>query len=111
MKTISKSISKGQHSVNYKEILKVDGVKLRIIIESDAYDFQSCARIQKWNGDEWHIIDSIHYSEMNTPYSLVYKACNQPRVLSPDTIMKNNDQFFKKDRDILIDIAREVILD
>jgi hypothetical protein len=54
METVSKTITTGKQSVYYEEIIKLGiGVKLKIFINSDSYDFQCMAFISRWNGKEW----------------------------------------------------------
>lgn len=111
MKTISKSISKARQSIDYKEILKLEDAKLRILIKSDSYEHQCYARIEKWDGDKWHTIDSIHYADMSTPNQMAYMKFNQPLNVTPNEITRNNEQYFSLDRKKLLAVALEVLTD
>jgi len=73
--TIHKEVSAGRQSVNYKEILMLDEMKLRIRIKSDSYDFQCFARVSVWSEENlrWEQIDFIPFANMQTPKGLLYK--------------------------------------
>jgi len=73
---IAKTITKGRQGVIYREMLSVDGKKLRIDIESDSHAFQSHARIEIYNPTElkWNNLASIHYAAMKTPAQLYYSS-------------------------------------
>jgi len=98
MKTIDRQIAQGRQSINFTEVIEFDGHKLRISIKSDSYNFQSYARISRWNGEEWKQVHFIHFSEMKTPSGL----CYQPNE-------KCDYKHFINDRDQLIKVAKEII--
>ena len=77
-KTLHKEISKGGQSVKYVETLEFKKNKLRISIYSDAYDFQSYARIEAFSPTElkWNGLAGIHYGVMKTPAKLYYQPNN-----------------------------------
>jgi hypothetical protein len=102
MKTIEQSINKGQQSLDYKELLNFNGVKLKISIKSDSYKQQCFAKIEVWNDFKWNLIDSIHYNEMNTDSKLVYNFSSE----SPN---KSDNHLFKADRNKLLDIAKSIL--
>ena len=74
VKTLHKEISKGGQSVAYAETLEFNKAKLRISIYSDAYDFQSHARIEAFSPTDlkWNRLASIHYGVMKTRAKLYY---------------------------------------
>ena len=93
-------VNKGRQDVTYKELIEVKPHtaihKLRISIKSDSYNFQSHAYIDRWNDAEWKRVESIHYSNMQTPHGLVY----QQYV---------GNSMFKADRDALLAKALKII--
>jgi hypothetical protein len=95
-KTISKVYSKGQQSHNYLEVLSLDGLKLRISIKRDAYDFQSHARIEAFSKGEakWNFIHAIPYAEIQMKTSYVAVA---------------SEASFKADRDELVRVAKALL--
>ncbi len=97
MKTIKREISKGRQDVSYVEILTLADYKIKVSICSDAYDFQSYARIYVWKDLAWSLIDTIRYSEMSTKPGLVYS----PKTIDPS--------YFLHDRDSLIEIAEKIL--
>lgn len=108
MKTISKEIMKSGQSVNFKEVLNLEGKKIRILIKSDSYADQSYAKVELWNGSEWNNVDYIQHANMQTPHKLKYEQHNQGEK-SQEFIFNHNLPFFKKDRDHLLKMAKEII--
>lgn len=51
---IDEQFSKGQQSWDYIAIRKVADHRLRVRLHRDAYDFQSYARVERWDGSKWH---------------------------------------------------------
>lgn len=96
MKTISKTYSKGQQSHNYQEILDIDGLKLRIRIKRDAYDFQSHAIIEAFSKTDakWNQVHFIPYPEIKMNISYVCPA---------------SAASFKADRDELVRVAKALL--
>jgi hypothetical protein len=75
MKIIKEEYSIGTYmkSVHFTKIIEGDkGLKIKVNIKSDSYDFQSHATVSVFNPHDlkWNIIDSIHYSNMKTPHNL-----------------------------------------
>jgi hypothetical protein len=112
-KTIKKTLSVGRQDVTYTEIIKIKEKKLRIIIKSDSYDFQSSARISVYNEEnlEWNHLDSVHYSNMETPFKLYYHsfANEYSRGINKkenETILMGH---FSYDRTSLFNTAQEII--
>ena len=61
----------------YREriVVRSQGRRVRYFIESNAYDFQSYAKVSIWRDDEWHTIHKIPGESMKTKASYV-----DPRV-------------------------------
>jgi len=98
VETITSEIGKGSQDVLFTRVVRLtDGTKLRVKIRSDSYDFQSYARVHRWDGTEWKLVHSVHYSKMATPAGL-YVRFN--RVA---------DSTFKKDLDELLRVASAVL--
>lgn len=53
-----------QQSWHYTQTVKVGDAKFRTRLKRDAYDFQSYAVIERWNGDEWKEVISRPLSTM-----------------------------------------------
>ena len=68
--TIEKITYKGTQSINFREIYKLDEKKIKLEIKSDSYDMQCYARAYILKDENWELIYSIPYSEMNTPNGL-----------------------------------------
>ena len=105
MKVISKAISEGSQSVEYVEILDLPSVyqdqsaKLRIKIKSDSYKFQSFARVEKWDGDKWREVHSIHHGSMTTPAGLISRLKGH-----------KDETHFKADRKELLRVAKGIVM-
>lgn len=86
------SIAKGRQDTRGEWIYSNGVRRVRIIIRSDDYDFQSHARAEIWDdkGMKWHPVASLHYSEMKTPTAMAFQ--NQ----------WNNESAYKADRDELL---------
>jgi len=96
METITKSIGAGRQDVVYTEVLHAGDHKLRVSIRSDAYAFQSWATVKRWDGDKWHLVHSIHHSQMKTPHSM---------YVGPTP----TDRSFRADRDELLRVASAIL--
>ena len=58
--TISERVWRGQQSVELERVyLLDDGTRLRTRFDLDAYQFQSSARVDKWDGDAWQLVVRI----------------------------------------------------
>ncbi len=99
LKTVQKEIAKGDQYMHYTEIVDIAGEKLKISIKSDAYESQTYARIKVFSPTEktWNDLASIHYSKMQTPAKLVYKASH------------DDPAHYQADRNALIDTACSVL--
>ena len=106
MNIISKAISQGSQSVEYVEILDLPSVyqdqsaKLRIKIKSDSYKFQSFARVEKWDGDKWREVHSIHHGIMLTPTGLSSRPRGEGLAFS----------HFRADRKELLRVAKGIVM-
>lgn len=63
---LDRACSRGQQSLDYRAIWMLGEHKLCVRRKRDAYDFQSSATVDRWDGEKWHRVDSIHFSRMNT---------------------------------------------
>lgn len=104
-KTYNTEIGNGRQSVEYTETLKASlldlTTKLQIRIKSDSHDFQSYARIFRFDGEQWQPIDALHYSTMKTPTKLAYGRSDSQALLG----------YFKSDRDTLLKQATDILFD
>lgn len=56
----------GQQSLEYRAIWQTGPHRMRVRRKRDFYDFQSFARIERWDGTHWCEVDSIPYAKMAT---------------------------------------------
>ena len=84
----------GRQTVTYRETLDLGGQKLRIIIKSDSYIFQCGARIERWDGTQWHEVHHLVPSRMET------------KVVGASSI---SAETFAADRALLVALAREIV--
>lgn len=49
----------GHQSWNREVIENVSGKRVRMTVKVDAYDFQSWAKAELWNGEKWHTVHMI----------------------------------------------------
>jgi hypothetical protein len=96
MKKLNIELCKGGQYHMYKETLEYNGDKLMLEIKSDSYASQCYARIRFWSDKKWNLIDSIHFSNMETLTKLVHR----------DNV---NASHFKRDRDTLIKLAKNIL--
>ena len=82
--SVEEEILKGQQSVIFKELLTYGDHTLQISIKSDAYDFQSYAKLERWDGNKWQLVCSRHHSIMNTPFKLYVSQLVTKRVFLLD---------------------------
>lgn len=74
----------GQQSLEYRAIWQTGKHKMRVRRKRDAYDFQSYATIERWNGEEWRKVESIPYREMATCQGDSYVVHDVPRPLEAE---------------------------
>jgi len=100
MKTISQDIGISAQSAVFTKVIACKGHKLRIRIESDSYAFQCSARIERWDGNAWREVHSLHHSNMATETGLAYKARH----------LKGKDPaWFADDTATLINVAIDIL--
>lgn len=107
---ISRSITTGRQDVYYRETFKIlinsDEHKLRIFIESDSYEAQCRAHIDKWNGTEWKQVHYISYNAMKTPACMYTSTPFRNRKSVP---VEEGIHVFQSDRDELLRVACEIL--
>lgn len=107
--TLSLEVVKSKQAIEYREVLTLKEFKLRLEMKSDAYKEQCYARISLWNGKEWSLVDSIHYSLLSFKEGLIYVQHNQPSTVSTEMTHKQNVGYFIKDRNILLHRAYNIL--
>lgn len=83
-----KRISKGRQSVTYTEIMHYGDHRLRLVIKRDFYDFQSFARVQRWNGTKWEFVDNIAYANMKSQASTYANVTNDNFKADRDELLR-----------------------
>ena len=59
-------ISWSKQAAHYKRVFLLgESDMLKISIKRDSYDFQSYARLSRWDGKQWNLVSEIPYSKMN----------------------------------------------
>lgn len=99
MKTIQHVIARGQQDYSLLSVFSINNLRLRVQIKSDAYDFQSYARIDMFHKGEgkWERVADIPFAAMHTKSGLHY-------LPKPPT-----DSDFDADRLELIRLAKEIL--
>jgi len=97
MKTIDTRFYNQDQSWWFERIVKLDdGQKLKVVIRRNAYDFQSSAVCKRWDGNKWHLVNSMPIKDCACkPVSYVDKSPNKA--------------LFEKDAKALIAIAKEIV--
>lgn len=93
---ISERVWLGDQSWCFQRVFKLQAHRLRIDIRHNAYDFQSHARIERWDGTRWQVIHSIPGQALKL-YSYVNRE--PPKVA----------EVFEKDAQEMLRVAREVL--
>ncbi len=68
-------VGKGRQSVDYKASWTHDsGIKVRVCIRSDSYNFQSFAWLEAFSPttQQWTRVVSLHYQEMSTVHGMIH---------------------------------------
>lgn len=75
-KFIQHDIARGQQDVNAVFMFERGPAKVRILIRSDSYDFQSYARAEVLSPSDlkWNTAAHIPFAEMQTPHKLYYRV-------------------------------------
>lgn len=108
MKIIKEEYSLGTQSASFTKIVEGDnGLKIKISITSDTYDFQSYARLSAFNPQtlDWNVIDSIPFSNMKTPPKLYY------HVQAPSKNASVLAHYFAEDINTLVSNAEAILGD
>lgn len=66
MEPISSEFAKLRQSLQLRRLYNVDGHKIRTTVYVDAYDFQSYARAERWNGERWYEMATIAHPAMHS---------------------------------------------
>jgi hypothetical protein len=94
--TTSIRIEGSGQDVDYTEHTTIGPHVMRVRIHVDTYVQQAWARIEKWDGDQWHEVASMRGASLMTKLDLGYAKTRT----STD---------FKADRNTLISLAEEVL--
>lgn len=71
-RVITERVWYGRQSVNLERIVAIGDKRVRYLVEVDAYDFQSSARAELWNGEKWHRVHYIPGPEVLTGKMVSY---------------------------------------
>lgn len=82
---ISDRTWQGHQSWNREVIENIGGKRVRLTVKVDAYDFQSWAKAELWNGEKWNTIHHIPGQEIKSfgQVSYVSRSCD-PKVFDKD---------------------------
>lgn len=64
----------GHQSWNREVIENIGGKRVRMTVKVDAYDFQSFAKSELWNGEKWHTVHKIPGQEVQAFKKISYVA-------------------------------------
>lgn len=67
---------------HFRNGMKPLRTKLRVLIHRDFYDYQSYARVERWNGERWYQVDYIPYNQMQ-----VIRNSNRNEVPDKDELL------------------------
>jgi hypothetical protein len=96
MRTIAEQCFEQNQSWMYIYVGEVDGVRLRVEIRRNAYDAQSYAKIDKWNGEIWNFV-----------HSMPITSCYCKRI---SYVMENvTKEDFQADAMTLISVALDIV--
>lgn len=87
-----------QQAWHYTQTVKVGNTKFRTRLKRDAYDFQSYAVIERWNGEEWKEILSRPFSAMMFKDAPSYA----------EQLTAEQKGFFEFDAEALLQLATQV---
>lgn len=96
---ILEDLEHSQQSWNYTKVVKVGDTRFRIRLRRNAYDFQSYAIVERWNGEEWKQVLSRPISEM---------LCKEIGYYE-ELLTAEQKGFFEFDADALLKIALEIV--
>ena len=97
MNVLDVQLAKGDQDVIYREVLIIEGRRLRIYIRSNSYRFQCQCYIEHWDGGQWREVHTISPFLMATKEGLSYGRT------------KATDEDFNDDRTKLLNIATQII--
>jgi hypothetical protein len=108
--TISIQIGVVKTTVTFCEVLRIGTTRMRVVIESNFYEFQSAAAVSVWSNEEraWNIVHQIMPAKMKTPHTLISRRpfCIERKE---EEIEKVGLQMFRDDRNELLRVAAEVV--
>lgn len=97
---ISERCWQGKQSWEYELIARAQTagapIKLKVAIHRDFYDFQSHARVYKWDNDKWHLVNELSIGEC---------ACQEVSSVDRDV----QPQQFHADVEKLLTTALEIV--
>lgn len=97
MKLIDETIQNNNQSWVYTRIVKLDdGQKLRVRIVRNAYDFQSSAFCDRWDGSQWHTVNAMPIGNC---------ACYKVSYIDKNP----NKALFVQDAERLIAVAKQIV--
>lgn len=108
MKVIKEEYSLGTQSAHFIKIIEGDnGLKIKVDIKSDSYDFQSHAKVSVFDSKDlkWNIVDNVPHSNMKTPHKLYYHV---PRPNGNASVLASH---FVEDTHTLISHAEAILGD
>lgn len=92
-------LHQSQQSWFHTQVFKVGDTKLRTRICRNAYDFQSYAKVERWNGEEWKEVATRPISELLCKDVGYYEQ----------TLTAEQKGFFEFDAEVLLNLAIAII--
>lgn len=98
---------RGQQSWEYEELIELAGHRLRIHINSDAYDSQSSAVCKRWDGNAWREVSRLASPVMSALHGGA--GDRGPISYAARELTASAQTAFEADRDQLLVEARMVL--
>lgn len=110
LQIIEEKFVNGSQSIEMIGLYRLKGLKLKVHIDRDSYDFQSSATVLVWKESDlkWNIVASVHHNDMKVchgwlnGHSVFYQT-------KRDALTDHDRMLFKLDKDKLISLANEIL--
>jgi hypothetical protein len=103
--TITRTLTRSEQSWQLLHVFQVGQQRFRVEIKRDAYDFQSWARIERWDGQRWREVHRLPQATM----AVLTKEAGRELVCYVEPVLgERGEAAFAVDERELIRVALEV---